>query len=118
MSVIGNILIATALVTTTAAVAGPSHLSDSQYIAAARCQGLFNSQALGTADSSGIDKVMKSEGAIRDPNVFQLGEEARTAATRQARSAGAQSRSALVSERDGACQAYTHAGGMGAHAAN
>lgn len=118
MSVIRNMLMVAALASTTAAVAGTSHLTDSQYIAAARCQGLFNSAALGTTDSSGINKVMKSEGAIRDINVYQLGEDARTRASREARSAGGSGRSALVSERDGACQAYTHLGGSDAHAAN
>ena len=118
MSVTRNILIVAALVSTTAAVAATSHLSDSQYIAAARCQGLFNSSALGSTDASGINKVMKSEGAVRNSNVFQLAEDARTGASREAAHAAAQGRSALVSERDGACQVYTHAGAANTRAAN
>lgn len=118
MSIIRNILIVGAMASTTAAVAATSHLSDSQYIAAARCQGLFNSAALGSTDSSGINKVMKSEGAIRNSNVFQLAEDARTSASREASHAAAQGRSALVSERDGACQVFTHAAGSNTHAAN
>ncbi|HEY7851398.1 MAG TPA: hypothetical protein VIB82_00385 [Caulobacteraceae bacterium] len=118
MSVIRNFLMVAALASTTAAVAGTSHLTDSQYIAAARCQGLFNSASLGASDSSGINQVMKSEGAVRNSNVWQLGEDARTGALREASHSATAGRSALVSERDGACQAYTHLGGGNAHAAN
>ncbi|HXV01673.1 MAG TPA: hypothetical protein VG166_14360 [Caulobacteraceae bacterium] len=116
MSVIGNILIVAALVSTSAALAAPSHLTDSQYIAAARCQGLFDSRALGSSDASVIDKVVKDEGATRTPDVFLRADDARSNAGREARNASPTSRSALAAERDGACQAYT--GGFAPHAAN
>jgi hypothetical protein len=118
MSVIGKLMLVAALASTSAVLAAPSQLTDSQYLAAARCQGLFNSRALGSADSSAIDRLMKSEGAIRTQDVFDRAGEARGNASRQARNASASARSALVSERDGACQAFTSAGGSAAHAAN
>ncbi|HEY2177357.1 MAG TPA: hypothetical protein VGH15_02140 [Caulobacteraceae bacterium] len=118
MSVIRNIVLVAALAATSAVLASPSQLSDSQYIAAARCQGLIGSHALGSSDSSAFDKMMKSEGATRTAAVFQMADDARSNASREARNASATGRSALVSERDGACQSFTSAAGSGPRAAN
>jgi hypothetical protein len=108
MSVIANIALVAALASSTAAVAiaGTTHLNDAQYLAAARCQGLYNSHALGAVDSTGINRLMKSEGAYRTPDVSDRAAEVMSDAKSEANRAGALSRQALVSERDGACQVW------------
>jgi hypothetical protein len=118
MSVIGNIALVAAMVSTTAALAATTHLTDSQYLAAARCQGLISSPALGTTDATGINKLMKSEGSYRTADVTDRADEARSEAKRQAGSAGAYGRSQLVSERDGACQVWARSGASGPQASN
>ncbi len=98
-----------AVATSSVAFAGPTHLSDAQYMAAARCQGLMASSALGKTDTSAIDAVIKSEGASRLPEVAERAAEARSDAKRVASHAGVQGRAALAAERDGVCQAWVHA---------
>ena len=110
MSGLGNLIAIAALAASGAALAAPAHLNDSQYIAAAHCQGLFDSHALGAADASGINSVMKSEGAYRSPAIADRASEARTDARRSADRAGAGMKSQLASERDGACQVWAHGG--------
>ena len=106
MSGLGNLIAIAALASTGAALAAPSHLNDSQYLAAAHCQGLFDSHALGAVDASGINAVMKSEGASRLPEIAARADEARGAARRSADHAGALMKSQLAAERDGACQVW------------
>lgn len=103
-------LLAGAAALSTAAFASGPKLSDSQYIAAAHCQGLFDSHALGPVDASAINAMMKSEGAYRSPEVSDRAEEARNAAISKASHSGAAVRSDLISERDGACQTWAKAG--------
>ena len=97
----------------TAAVASDAHLTDSQYIAAAHCQGLFDSHSLGPVDASGINSLVKSEGAYRTPDVLDRADNAKTDAMGKASRAGALARSGLVAERDGACQVWAKAGNAG-----
>ncbi|HEY1449106.1 MAG TPA: hypothetical protein VGF33_11280 [Caulobacteraceae bacterium] len=92
-------------------MAAPAHLTDSQYIAAAHCQGLFDSRSLGAVDASGINAVMKSEGAYRGPEVADRADQARSDARRSADHAGSLMKSQLASERDGACQVWASGGG-------
>jgi hypothetical protein len=99
-------LAAGAAALTTAAFASGPRLSDSQYIAAAHCQGLFNAHILGAADSSSINALMKVEGAYRAPDVLDRADEVRSQAMKQASHAGPGVRSELVSERDGVCQTW------------
>ena len=106
MSGLGNLIAIAALASTGAALAAPTHLSDSQYIAAAHCQGLFDSRSLGSVDASGINAVMKSEGATRLPDVLARADEARNDARKSADHAGSLMKSQLASERDGACQVW------------
>ncbi len=94
----------------TAAFASGPRLSDSQYIAAAHCQALFNAHALGSADASGINSMMKSEGAYRTPDVLDRADEVRNQAMAKANHAGPGARSDLISERDGACQTWAKVG--------
>ena len=114
MSRLGNLIAIAALVSSGAALAGPTHLNDSEYIAAAHCQGLFNSRSLGSADASQINAVMKSEGATRSPDVADRADEARIEAKRSADHAGSLMKAQLASERDGPCQVWAHGGGAGA----
>ena len=118
MSVITNIAIAAALITATGVSAGTTHLTDAQYLAAARCQGLFDSHKLGPVDASGINKMMDREGDYRQPAVADRADEARNDAEREADHAGALGRQALVSERDGACQVWASDGRSQTAAAN
>jgi hypothetical protein len=106
MSGLGNLIAIAALASTGAAMAAPTQLSDSQYIAAAHCQGLFDSRSLGAVDASGINAVMKSQGATRLPDVLSRADEARAEARRSADHAGSLMKSQLASERDGACQVW------------
>ena len=110
MSGLANLFAIAALASTSAAFAAPTHLSDSQYLAAAHCQGLYDSRSLGAADASGINAVMKSEGAYRSPEIADRAKQARSDARRSADHAGALMKGQLASERDGACQVWAHGG--------
>ena len=116
MSIFKSIAIAAlAMATaTTAATARPTHLTDGQYLAVARCQGLSTSKALGPVDVSGLDALMKAEGRGRLPEVEDRADAARTDALRQAGHAGENAKSALIAERSNACQAYLAPGAASA----
>jgi hypothetical protein len=114
MSGLGTLIAIAALASTGAALAAPTHLNDSQYIAAAHCQGLYESRSLGAVDASQINSVMKSEGASRTLDVADRADQARIEAKRSADHAGSLMKSQLSSERDGACQVWAHGGGAGA----
>jgi hypothetical protein len=118
MSGLGNLIAIAALASTGAALASPTHLNDSQYIAAAHCQGLFESRSLGSVDASQINSVMKSEGATRSSDVADRADQARMDAKRSADHAGSLMKAQLSSERDGACQVWAHGGGAGAPGAS
>jgi hypothetical protein len=113
MSGLGNLIAIAALASTSAAFAAPTHLNDSQYIAAAHCQGLFQSRSLGAVDGSQINSVMKSEGSTRSVDVADRADQARMDAKRSADHAGSLMKAQLASERDGACQVWAHGGGAG-----
>ena len=117
MSILKSLIVAAAGVTVAAsAMAGTERLTDSQYLAAARCDGLYNSPALGKVDASGMDKVFKTETNYRDPAIVDRGESVRDNAKHEARDGSAASRAALTAERDGACQTYASSG-VGSQAA-
>lgn len=114
MSMLKALIIVAPLVLSTAAVAAPDKFTDSQYIAAARCQGLMSSSTLGAVDVHAVDAVMKNEGATRSPAVADRAEDARAQARRAADHAGAYSKGALIAERDGPCHALFAGGPMSA----
>jgi hypothetical protein len=99
-------ILAGAALTAGAALASGTHLSDSQFIAAAHCQGLYQARSLGPADAAGINAVIKSEGATRDPAVLDRADNARDEARQQADHAGAMMKTQYASERDGSCQVW------------
>ena len=101
---LGAALILTILATT--AIAGPTGLSDGQYVAAARCEGLMASKALGKLDTAALEKMLKDEGGRRLPMVQDRADVARDDAARQASHAGEIGRAGLVAERGRQCQAF------------
>jgi hypothetical protein len=116
MSTLRNFAAAAAILTgvalsSGAALASSSHLTDAEYIAAARCQGLYQAKNLGPADAAGINSVVKSEGASREPAVLDRASDARDEARREADHAGALMKTQYASERDGACQVWAKNGG-------
>lgn len=113
MSGLGHLIAAAAVLSATGAFAAPAHLNDSQYIAAAHCQGLYDSHALGAADAKPFDAMMKSEGGIRSPDIIARADQARSDAMRAADHAGALVKTQLVGERDGACMAWTNGAASG-----
>ena len=108
MQILKGIVIAASLTASTAVFAAPAQLNDAQYLAAARCQGLLTSSALGKQDASAIDAFMASQERGRSPQVVDRADEARTDAARDASHAGPHGKAELISERDGVCQAWTH----------
>jgi hypothetical protein len=100
----------------TAALAQPARLSDAQYIAAAKCQALMATPALGRQDTRGIDAYMRAQGAGRSDLAQVLADEARDRAEQSARHAGGFAKAELVAERDGACRALGGGGMMAAAA--
>lgn len=113
MSALGNVVLVAAVMSAAAAFAAPTQLTDAQYIAAAHCQGLYDSHALGAVDASGIDSLMKSEGKSRSPEIADRADEARNQARSAANRAGPLMKSQLASERNGACQVWASSGGPG-----
>lgn len=116
MSTLRNFTTAAAIVVGAALAAGAAlasgaHLTDAEYIAAARCQGLYQSRTLGPADATGINALMKSEGERREPVVLDRADSARQEARQQADHAGAVMKPQFASERDGACQVWAKNGG-------
>ena len=93
------------------AFAAPSHLTDTQYMQVARCDGLASSKALGVSDAASLDALMKVEGRARVAAVTDRADEARTEALRQAGHAGPTGKLGLIAERDGACQVLAHGAG-------
>lgn len=89
-------------VVTPASAAGAAYLSDTEYLAAARCAGI--AQGLG-ADASPYAKVLDDQDAGRQGFVASLAASRREDATREARNAGPDSRGHLAAELGGVCHA-------------
>src|SRR5450631_1439146 len=113
MSMLNGLIVAAALAAATATAAQPAHLTDTQYLSVARCRALIASPALGKGDTTAIDGVLKSEGRARMSEVIDRADQAQADATRAARRSEGETRTKLISERDGACQVYA-AGSTGA----
>ncbi len=110
MSAFKSCLIAASLCTAALAGAASAHpqLTDAQYLAAARCQALMSSSALGKVDSASIDAVLKTQASSRMPAVTDRADEIRIDTQRAASRAGPNGKAALIAERDGACAAMSH----------
>ncbi len=114
----GFVIAATLAASTSVFASAPARISDAQYLAVARCDGLADSKALGASDAAAMDSVYKDQGKGRAPAIAERADDERSAAIRQADHSGPTVRAGLVSERDGACQALAHpapgmAGGSG-----
>ncbi len=96
---------ALSLAATAVAAAPADHMTDAQYVAAARCQGLASARRLGPVDTHAFDALMRRQESGRSHIANQFADAAREDAARQASTAGAYSRSQLEAERDGTCQA-------------
>ncbi len=106
MSFFSNLaLAATMAVAATAAQAHAAHMTDAQYLAAARCEGLMSSSELGRQDDAALTRTLRSEAASRPAEIVDRADEARESALNAVRHAGVYGRAALASERDGACRA-------------
>jgi len=101
-----SFIVIAALAASNVALAAPAHLTDGQFLAASRCRALIASPALGGGDTRVIDGLIKTQGRARDTYIFDKSRETQDEASRQARHAGPMGRTALIAERDGACQAY------------
>ncbi len=105
------VVFAAATLPSAGAFAAASSMTDAQYLALARCDGLASSKALGVADVSTLAGMFKAQGAGRTPAVSDRADEARSDAVRQAGHAGATGKLGLIAERDGACQAWARGAG-------
>lgn len=107
MQLLKALILVAPLALSTAALAQPAHISDAEYIAAARCQGLMSSSALGRQDTRAVDAMMKAQSGARIDAVFDRADDARADAVRAASHAGAYGKAALIAERDGVCRSLT-----------
>jgi hypothetical protein len=88
------------------AVAGPTRLSDTQFIAANRCLGLLSSKSLGTQDAAAMRQLIKDQSWGRDSFVYDKADEARDTGLRDASRGGAEGNLNLTAERDGVCHSF------------
>ncbi|MGH6992614.1 MAG: hypothetical protein ACRED8_06260 [Caulobacteraceae bacterium] len=89
------------------ALAATNQLSDTQYIEAARCQGIIDSHKLGNGQAKAIDALMDRESAGRSELAEDMAQDARSTGSRLSQTAGPIEKASLVSERDGVCAAFT-----------
>ncbi len=110
MSPFKALLASTTIAAVAFAGAASAHpqLTDAQYFAAARCQALMTSSALGKVDSAAIDAMLKSQASSRMPAVSDRADEIRQDTLRIASRAGPNGKAALIAERDGACATLAH----------
>ena len=100
-----SVIVIAALAAGAPAFASSTHLTDVQYMQAARCEALMSSSALGGGDKSAIQALIKHESVGRNPAALDQADEMRADAARAASHAGPYQRAALVAERDGVCAA-------------
>jgi hypothetical protein len=105
-----TIIAIAALSATTAAIASPTQMTDSQYLGAVRCQALMSSPALGKVDTAAISAVINKQSGGRVEAVLDRADDVRENTLRQASHTDASGRASLIAERDGACQAFASNG--------
>jgi hypothetical protein len=103
------ILLVAGLAVAGTASAAPTHLTDVQYMQAARCRALIAAPALGGGDTHRIDDLLKQEGVGREAFIADKADEMQREVARLAKGASSERRASLTSERDGVCQAYNGA---------
>src|SRR5665213_3804270 len=82
MSMLNGFIVAAALAASTTAVARPAQLTDTQYLAVARCRALIASPALGKQDTSAIDAEYKAQSLGRMPVALDRADEVQSDASR------------------------------------
>lgn len=90
----------------TAAEARARHLTDVEYLQAARCSGLAASGALGEVDTASIDAMLKEEGRGRTGFIVDKAHTTKVDAKRQAARAKPERKAGLQAELNGACARY------------
>jgi len=80
-----------------------THLSDGEYLAAARCAGI--AEGLG-ADTKAYERVLDVESANRPNFVMDAADNARSDGARLARRSDAKAKTEVAVEHDGVCKAY------------
>ena len=105
MRIAMTVIALTCAVATTAS-ARANHLSDVEYLQAARCSGLAASEALGAMDTASIDAMLKTESRGRVGYIVDKAGQAKADAKRTANRAKAERKAALLAERAGACARY------------
>lgn len=88
---------------TPAAAAPSTPLTDTAYLALARCAGI--SHGLGS-DATALDKRLDDEGAGREAFVTDKANQTRDETARAVKRAGVDAKAHFTAERDGTCKAY------------
>lgn len=101
--------LAVAAVGLLAATEASARMSDQDFIRANRCAGLIASAELdgGPQDVAAITAKLRTEANSRPGFVADMGDRARSSASREARHANDERKARLVAERDGVCRTYT-----------
>src|SRR5271168_4717986 len=81
-----------------------ARMTDTQYVAAERCEALMSSTNLGATDSQAIDALVKDQERGRTEIAYEAGQQAHDNAALQASKAGPYEKTKLLAERDGACR--------------
>lgn len=100
-----TVIALTCAVATTAS-ARANHLTDVEYLQAARCSGLAASEALGAMDTASIDALLKAESRGRVGFIVDKADKARSDAERMANRAKPERRAGLLAERTNTCARY------------
>lgn len=90
----------------TAASARANHLTDAEYLQAARCSGLAASEALGAMDTASIEAMLKAESRGRVGFILDRADKAKSDAKRLADRARPERRAGLLAERTNTCARY------------
>ena len=86
-----------------AASAKPNHLTDAQYLEAARCVGLASSKNLGPVDGGAMKAWLQAQSTARLSDVLDRGDQVQDDARREADRAGDMTRPKLQAELSGVC---------------
>ena len=104
MTILRMLTVVTGVAAASVAVAGPSRMSDTQFLKLNRCAALVASDSLGGGDRHLADTALKSQWSGRDPYISERGAEIQSSTTDAAKRAKGEERARLIAERDGVCQ--------------
>ena len=104
MSILKGFIVIASLAASTAAIAAPARMTDTQYLELSRCSALMASTQLGGGDASAADAAFKAQRMARDPYIYDRADQLHDEAARAARHADTDHKAKLIAERDGVCQ--------------